>query len=375
SMSPRRADGRAAGRRAYSGSSDPPPARTPTRRTARACRRRRQCAAAPSARCARVQWCRRRVSRACVRCSWGYISEGRTYHGRCFHSEPLDHARPSSAARRNMTSSTPNSTAAGHASYDPGAIEQKWQERWRAERTNSPDLTGAERPYYQLMMFPYPSAEGLHIGNVFAFTGNDIHGRFQRLQGHTVFEPIGFDAFGIHSENYALKVGIHPMELIPRNIANFRRQLRRVGLMVDWSHELSTTDPAYYKWTQWIFLQLLERGLAYRGKAAVNWCPSCKTVLANEQVVNGACERCGTPVEQRFLEQWFFRITEYAPRLLANLDWIDWSDTTKTAQRNWIGKSEGAEIEFAVAGSDASIRVFTTRPDTIFGATYVVLAP
>ena len=274
-----------------------------------------------------------------------------------------------------MTSSTPNSTASSQASYDPGAIERKWQERWRTEGTNSPNLDHAERPFYQLMMFPYPSAEGLHIGNVFAFTGNDIYGRFQRLQGHTVFEPIGFDAFGIHSENYALKVGIHPMELIPRNIENFRRQLRRVGLMVDWNHELSTTEPAYYKWTQWIFLKLLERGLAYRGKAAVNWCPSCKTVLANEQVVNGACERCGTTVEQRFLEQWFFRITEYAPRLLANLDWIDWSDTTKTAQRNWIGKSEGAEIEFGAAGSDASIRVFTTRPDTIFGATYVVLAP
>ena len=274
-----------------------------------------------------------------------------------------------------MTSSTPNSTASSHASYDPSAVEHKWQERWRAERTNSPDLDHAERPFYQLMMFPYPSAEGLHIGNVFAFTGNDIYGRFQRLQGHTVFEPIGFDAFGIHSENYALKVGIHPMELIPRNIENFRRQLRRVGLMVDWSHELSTTDPAYYKWTQWIFLKLLDRGLAYRGKAAVNWCPSCKTVLANEQVVNGACERCGTAVEQRFLEQWFFRITDYAPRLLADLDWIDWSDTTKTAQRNWIGKSEGADIAFAVAGTDATIRVFTTRPDTIFGATYVVLAP
>jgi leucyl-tRNA synthetase len=267
--------------------------------------------------------------------------------------------------------------AAGQASYDPAAVERKWQERWRVERTNSPDLDGAEHPFYQLMMFPYPSAEGLHIGNVFAFTGNDIHGRFQRLQGHTVFEPIGFDAFGIHSENYALKVGIHPMELIPRNIENFRRQLRRVGLMVDWTHELSTTDPPYYKWTQWIFLKLLERGLAYRGKAAVNWCPSCKTVLANEQVVNGACERCGTPVGQRFLEQWFFRITEYAPRLLADLDWIDWSEVTRTAQRNWIGKSEGAEIEFAFRApmSGASVRVFTTRPDTIFGATYVVLAP
>jgi leucyl-tRNA synthetase len=272
-----------------------------------------------------------------------------------------------------MTAPKQDSVAGFEASYDPTAIERKWQERWNERSTNSPDLDRAPKPFYQLMMFPYPSAEGLHIGNVFAFTGNDIHGRFQRLKGNNVFEPIGFDAFGIHSENYALKVGIHPMELIPRNIANFRRQLRRVGLMVDWSHELSTTDPDYYKWTQWIFLQLMDRGLAYRKKAAVNWCPSCKTVLSNEQVVNGACERCGTPVEQRFLEQWFFRITDYAQRLLEDLDWIDWSETTKTAQRNWIGRSEGAEVRFRVG--EEEIAVFTTRPDTIFGATYLVLAP
>jgi len=272
-----------------------------------------------------------------------------------------------------MTAPKQDQIAENEASYDPAIIERKWQERWNEHSTNSPDLDRAPKPFYQLMMFPYPSAEGLHIGNVFAFTGNDIHGRFQRLKGNNVFEPIGFDAFGIHSENYALKVGIHPMELIPNNIANFRRQLRRVGLMVDWSHELSTTDPDYYKWTQWIFLQLMKRGLAYRKKAAVNWCPSCKTVLSNEQVVNGACERCGTPVEQRFLEQWFFRITDYAQRLLEDLEWIDWSETTKTAQRNWIGRSEGAEITFRV-GAEA-IAVFTTRPDTIFGATYLVLAP
>jgi leucyl-tRNA synthetase len=257
--------------------------------------------------------------------------------------------------------------------YDPSAVEQKWQARWEAARTNSPDLDRAPRPFYQLMMFPYPSAEGLHVGNVFAFTGNDIHGRFQRLKGHSVFEPIGFDAFGIHSENHALKTGTHPADLIPRNIANFRRQLRRVGLMVDWTRELSTTDPDYYRWTQWIFLQLLKRGLAYRKEAAVNWCPFDKTVLANEQVENGLCERCGTKVEQRLLTQWFFRISEYAPRLLANLDTIDWSDTTKTAQRNWLGRSEGAAVTFT-AGHD-KIEVFTTRADTIFGATYLVLAP
>ncbi len=263
--------------------------------------------------------------------------------------------------------------------YDPGAVERKWQYRWQDRGTNSTDLQGATRPFYALMMFPYPSAEGLHVGNLFAFTGNDIYGRFQRLAGHNVFEPLGYDAFGIHSENYALKVGKHPMDLIPKNIANFRRQLERAGLMIDWRYSLSTTDPAYYKWTQWIFLQLLNQGLAYKKKAAVNWCPSCKTVLANEQVVGGLCERSKTPVEQRLLEQWFFRISDFAPRLLSNLDHIDWSETTKTAQRNWIGKSEGAEIAFpaseAVGGGTCEIRVFTTRQDTIFGATYLVLAP
>ncbi|HTR79682.1 MAG TPA: leucine--tRNA ligase, partial [Gemmatimonadaceae bacterium] len=222
------------------------------------------------------------------------------------------------------------------------------------------------------------------------------YGRFQRLQGHTVFEPLGFDAFGIHSENFALKVGTHPAELIPRNIDNFRRQLRRAGLMVDWRHELSTTDPAYYRWTQWIFLQLYHRGLAYKKRAAVNWCPVDKTVLANEQVIAGACERCGAAVEQRFLEQWFFRITDYAAPLLQHLEWLDWSESTKSAQRNWIGRSKGAEISFRVQDLEAisgaatvssggpsgefvletvDITVFTTRPDTIFGATYLVLAP
>jgi leucyl-tRNA synthetase len=283
--------------------------------------------------------------------------------------------------------------------YDPATVEAKWQRIWRERGTNHTDL-GGDRPYYQLMMFPYPSAEGLHVGNLFAFTGNDIHGRFQRLQGHTVFEPLGYDAFGIHSENYALKIGEHPMRLIPRNIANFRRQLERGGLMVDWRYSVATTDPAYYKWTQWIFLKLYEKGLAYRKKAAVNWCPNDKTVLANEQVINGACERCGAQVEQRFLEQWFFRISDYSERLLDNLERIDWSESTKTAQRNWIGKSEGAEISFEIMGigntesgidtgaasskqpdslfpspDSRRITVFTTRPDTIFGATYMVLAP
>ncbi len=276
--------------------------------------------------------------------------------------------------------------------YRPEQVEAKWRARWAERGTNQPDLDGATRPFYNLMMFPYPSAEGLHVGNMFAFTGSDVYGRFKRLQGYDVFEPIGYDAFGIHSENYAIKVGLHPAELIPRNIANFRRQLERVGGMFDWRHSLSTTDPSYYKWTQWIFLQLLKAGKAYKKAAAVNWCPTCKTVLANEQVEGGLCERCKTPVEQRFLEQWFFRITDYCDRLLANLDTLDWSDTTRTAQRNWLGRSEGAEITFEVAGGKtvgasaaptaqppnrpiAGISVFTTRPDTLFGATFMVLAP
>lgn len=262
--------------------------------------------------------------------------------------------------------------------YDPTTIERKWQRAWQERGTNHTDLERAQRPFYALMMFPYPSAEGLHVGNLFAFTGNDIYGRFQRLMGHNVFEPLGYDAFGIHSENYALKVGVHPMDLIPRNIANFQRQLESAGLMIDWRYSLATTHPNYYKWTQWLFLKLFEQGLAYKKQAAVNWCPDCKTVLANEQVVGGLCERSKTPVEQRLLEQWFFRISDYAPRLLDNLERIDWSETTKTAQRNWIGRSEGAEIEFAAKtadGAECEIRVFTTRPDTIYGATYMVLAP
>ena len=264
--------------------------------------------------------------------------------------------------------------SAQHPSYDPAALEAKWQARWSERRTNEPELDRPARPFYNLMMFPYPSAEGLHVGNMFAFTGADIYGRFKRLQGYDVFEPMGFDAFGIHSENYALSIGTNPAQLIPKNIANFRRQLKRFGGMFDWRHELSTTDPAYYKWTQWIFLQLFHAGLAYKKRAAVNWCPKDKTVLANEQVINGRCERCDTPVEQRFLDQWFFRITDFAQRLLDNLDKLDWSSSTVALQRNWIGRSEGAELVFETPGGP-KITVFTTRPDTVFGATYLVLAP
>jgi leucyl-tRNA synthetase len=279
--------------------------------------------------------------------------------------------------------------------YVPRVLERKWQEAWESRGTHrhtAEELRAAPRPYYNLMMFPYPSAEGLHVGNIYAFTGADVHGRYRRLTGFDVFEPIGFDAFGIHSENFALKVGVHPMDLIPRNVANFTRQLKRTGGMFDWSHTVDTTDPSYYKWTQWVFLQLFKAGLAERKEAPVNWCPSCMTVLANEQVIGGHCERCDTPVEQRRIAQWFFKITRYAQRLLDNLDTIDWSSTTTKAQKNWIGRSEGAELVFPLlddptaigpvaadtlrAPAEAeSIRVFTTRPDTVFGATFMVLAP
>lgn len=259
--------------------------------------------------------------------------------------------------------------------YDAHAVEARWRERWEERRTNAVDMENANRPYYNLMMFPYPSAEGLHVGNVFAFVGSDIHGRFRRLQGWDVFEPLGFDAFGIHSENFALKVNTHPAKLIPENIARFREQLKRTGLMIDWDHEVSTTDPDYYKWTQWIFLKLYEAGCVVKKLAPVNWCPECKTVLANEQVEDGYCERHpDVRVHQKSLSQWFFKITDQAERLLQNLRELDWSDSTRSMQTNWIGRSEGAELIFKTPAG-TPIPVYTTRPDTVFGATYLVLAP
>jgi len=260
--------------------------------------------------------------------------------------------------------------------YDHQAIEKKWQDRWAKERTYNLDLHREDRPYYNLMMFPYPSAEGLHVGNCFAFTGSDIHGRFMKAQGFAVFEPMGFDAFGIHSENYALKVGTHPWNLIPKNVENFKEnQLKRLGAMFDWAHEVNTTDPRYYRWTQWIFLQLLNHDLAYREEGLVNWCPKCLTVLSNEQAAGGICERCDSPVAKKTMAQWYFRITRYAQRLLDNLEWIDWSEITKHAQRRWIGRSTGADLTFEIVGCEERLTVYTTRPDTLYGATYMVMAP
>ena len=257
---------------------------------------------------------------------------------------------------------------------DLPSIDAKWQRIWAERDTYRADMSGA-RPFYCLMMFPYPSAEKLHIGNAYAFTGADIYGRYRRQKGDDVFEPLGFDAFGIHSENYALKVGEHPATLTARNVEYFReKQLKKLGLGVDWSHEVDTTDPEYYRWTQWVFLQLFKAGLAEHREGPVNWCPSCLTVLADEQVLSGHCERCGTAVETRFLKQWFIKTTRYAQEMLDALDGLDWSERTKLAQRNWIGRSEGALIDFRLNGCGRDqVTVFTTRPDTLFGATFLVV--
>jgi len=263
--------------------------------------------------------------------------------------------------------------------YDHKTIEEKWRNVWLKEKLDQADISGAQKPFYNLMMFPYPSAEGLHVGNMYAFTGSDIYGRYKRMQGYDVFEPIGLDGFGIHSENYALKIGRHPMEHAKITQKNFYNQLHKIGAMFDWSQTVETYDPDYYRWTQWIFVQMFKHGLAYRGKASVNWCPSDKTVLADEQVIDGKCERCGNIVEKRLLDQWFFRITAYAEKLLENLPKLDWSEKVKVAQKNWIGKKEGINITYSVVDESGKeidmITCFTTRPDTNFGATFVVVAP
>ena len=265
--------------------------------------------------------------------------------------------------------------------YDHKKVEKRWQDYWEKKKLNQVDLDKAEKPFYNLMMFPYPSAEGLHVGNMYAFVHSDAYGRFMKLKGFDVFEPIGLDGFGIHSENYAIKIGEHIKEVSKRTEKHFYEQLHLIGNQYDWSRKLETYKPEYYKWTQWLFLQMYKAGLAYRAKALVNWCPSCKTVLSDEQVVGGECERCGSQTEKRPMEQWFFKITDFAERLLENLDAIDWPEEIKTIQRNWIGKSEGATIKFSIFNfqfskkEDYDIEVFTTRPDTIFGATFMVICP
>jgi leucyl-tRNA synthetase len=254
-------------------------------------------------------------------------------------------------------------------------IEPKWQKIWEEKKLYSQDLSDSTDKLYCLVMFIYPSADKLHIGQWYNYGPTDTWARYKRLCGYRVFEPMGYDAFGLPAENYAIQKGIHPAKSTADNIAYIRNQLKAIGAMYDWSKEVDTSRPDYYKWTQWIFLKLYERGLAYRKKAPVNWCPSCRTVLANEQVVEGQCERCESPVTKKDLVQWFFKITDYADRLLENHAKLDWPKKTVSMQKNWIGRSEGTEIVFEVAGTGDKLPVFTTRADTVFGVTYMVLAP
>jgi len=261
--------------------------------------------------------------------------------------------------------------------YNHKAVEHSWQKRWREATVDETPIDTAQKPFYNLMMYPYPSAEGLHIGNMYAFTGSDIYGRFKRMQGFDVFEPIGLDGFGIHSENYAFKVRRHPMDHARITEENFYRQLVAIGCIFDWSRTLETYNSSYYHWTQWLFVQMFRHGLAYREKANVNWCPGCKTVLADEQVIAEKCERCGNIVEKRLLEQWFFRITAFAGKLLENLRTLDWSAKVKLAQQNWIGKKRGMVIKFPIKdpkGNSKSIEIFTSRPDTLWGTTFIALS-
>ncbi len=254
--------------------------------------------------------------------------------------------------------------------------ENKWQTHWVENNTDRTDLSDLEKALYCLVMFIYPSGSKLHIGHWYNYAPTDSWARYKKLRGYNVFEPMGYDAFGLPAENYAIKTGIHPQDSTFKNIDDIREQLKRIGCMYDWNAELMTCSPEYYKWNQWLFLQLYKKGLAYRKNAPVNWCPSCHTVLANEQVqTDGTCERCGTTVIHKILTQWFFKITNYADELLDGLKTIDWPEKTKHMQENWIGKSFGTEVTFKVVGYNEEIRVFTTRPDTLFGVTYVVLAP
>ena len=264
--------------------------------------------------------------------------------------------------------------------YEPEAVEAKWQAIWDAERAfevpnPDPSVAADGRSTYVLEMLPYPSGE-LHMGHVFNYTLGDVFTHVRRRQGFTVLRPMGYDAFGLNSENAAIKEGGHPRDITNRNIESIRRQMRRMGWAIDWSREVSTAEPDYYRWTQWLFLRFFERGLAYRHEAPVKWCPKDQTVLANEQVIDGRCERCGTEVESRNLTQWFFRITEYADQLLDEMATLEsWPERVLTMQRNWIGRSEGARVTFHVDGTGDDLPVFTTRPDTLFGATFLALAP
>lgn len=264
------------------------------------------------------------------------------------------------------------------AKYPFAEIEKKWQARWeegKAFRTVEDPAFPKDKRRYVLDMFPYPSGDGLHVGHLLGYTATDIYCRYLRMNGYNVLHPMGFDAFGLPAENYAIETGTHPAITTARNVDHFRKQIKSLGFSYDWDREVSTTTPGYYKWTQWIFLQLFKKGLAYESNEPINWCPSCKTGLANEEVKDGECDRCHTKVTRKRIRQWMLKITAYAERLLHDLDNVNWSESIKSMQRNWIGRSEGASVFFNMDGLDEKIEVFTTRPDTLFGATYMVLAP
>ena len=259
--------------------------------------------------------------------------------------------------------------------YDPQAIEAKWQKIWADTRCFEAK-TGSEKPkYFPMIEFPYPSGQGLHVGHPRPFTAMDVIARKRRLEGYNVLYPIGYDAFGLPTENYAIKTGIHPAKVTHDNIIRFRSQLQRLGYSFDYSREVNTSDPDYYKWTQWIFLKFYEKGLAYKAEIPINFCTSCKVGLANEEVVDGVCERCGGEVVRMVRSQWMLKITAYAQRLIDDLDTVDYLEKIKAQQINWIGRSEGTLVDFRLAGLDEKLTVFTTRPDTLFGATYMVVSP
>ena len=259
--------------------------------------------------------------------------------------------------------------------YNPKKIEKKWQDIWDKKGTFFASNDTSKPKYYLLIEFPYPSGKGLHVGHPRPYTALDIVARKKRLEGYNVLYPIGWDAFGLPTENYAIKNKIHPSEVTKINIARFKSQLKALGFSFDWSREINTTDKDYYKWTQWIFIQLFKKGLAYKKEFPVNWCPNCKAGLANEEVVNGNCERCGGPVHKKVKNQWMLKITEYADRLIDDLDGLDYIERVKIQQKNWIGRSYGMEVDFNIKGQDKALKVYTTRPDTLYGATYIVLAP
>ena len=258
--------------------------------------------------------------------------------------------------------------------YDFKEIEAKWQKEWDDKEAFKVGVDYSKPKFYPLVEFPYPSAQGLHVGHPRSYTAIDIIARKRRQQGYNVLYPMGWDAFGLPTENFAMKNKIHPAVVTANNVARFKSQLKSLGLSFDWSREINTTDPDYYKWTQWIFLKLFEKGLAYKKKMSVNWCTSCKVVLANEEVVNGLCERCHSEVIHKEKSQWMLKITEYAQRLLDDLDDLDFIDRVKIQQKNWIGRSTGAEVDFETTAGE-KLTVYTTRPDTLFGATYMVISP